>query len=151
VASDRVRVYVKRQNRFGQLTYSQQQMYRLGVFGVAEVLDRISKAKGPEDGAAKPLQRAYAIRKSKLRLGNRRNLKFTGDMLRNLSVRTVSTNYARAGLTSAKQRQKAQANSKIEEWLTFSPANQMRVTEVGREILIREKIPFMILERALAK
>ncbi len=151
MASRRIAVFVKRQNRFGKLTYNQQQMYRLGVFGVSEVLNRIGKSKNIEDGPAKPLGRGYAIKKTKLGLGNRRNLKFTGDMLRNLSVRTVSTDYAMARLTSQKQRDKGTANSKIEEWLSFSPSNQRRVTEVGRDILIREKIPFMILERALGQ
>jgi hypothetical protein len=151
MASRRISVFVKRQNRFGKLSYNQQQMYRLGVFGVAEVLNRIGKAKSIEDGPAKPLGRGYAIKKTKLGLGNRRNLKFTGDMLRNLSVRTVSKDYAEARLTSKKQRDKGLANTKIEEWLSFSPSNQRRVAEVGRDILIREKIPFMILERALGQ
>jgi len=144
----RVKVYVKRRLRFDLLNYDQQQMYKLGVFGLAEVLNRIEQAKNTEDGPAKPLKKGYAIRKSKLRLGNRRNLKLTGAMLGNLSVRTVSRNFARAGMTTLKQRQKALANSKIEEFAAFSPHNQQRVAEVANRILTTEKIPFLVIERA---
>jgi hypothetical protein len=143
-----VRVFVKRRLRFDLLNYDQRQMYKLGVFGLAEVLDRIRKTTNTQDAPSKPLKKGYAIRKSKLRLGNRRNLTFTGDMLRNFTVRTVSRNFSRAGMTSVKQRQKALANSAIEEFAAFSPRNQRRVAEVANIIMLREKIPSMVIEKA---
>ena len=148
MASDRVKVYVKRRLRFDLLNYEQQQMYKLGVVGLSEVLDRIGKSKNTEDQPAKPLKRGYAIRKTKLGLGNRRNLRFTGEMLKNLTVRTVSRNFARANMTTLKQRQKALANSRIEEFAAYSPRNQQRVTDAANQIMTRDKIPFMVIERA---
>ena len=144
----RVKVFVKRRLRFDLLNYDQQQMYKLGVFGLAEVLTRIEKAKNTDDAPAKPLQQRYAIRKSKRRLGNRRNLKFTGAMLGNWSVRTVSRNFDRAEMTTLKQRQKARANNKIEEFAAYSPQNQKRVAEVANQIMTTQKIPFLVIERA---
>jgi hypothetical protein len=144
----RVRVFVKRRLRLDLLNYDQQQMFKLGVVGLSDVLDRIGKSKNTEDQPAKPLKRGYAIRKTKRGLGNRRNLKFTGAMLQNLSVRTVSRNFARAGMTTLKQRQKALANSRIEEFASFSPRNQQRVADAANQIMNRDKIPFLIIERA---
>jgi hypothetical protein len=120
-------------------------MFKVGTVGVAAVKNRLQAALGPEDQPAKPLTKRYAIQKTKLGKGNRRNLSFTGDMLRNLSLRTVSEKTAKAGLTSRKDRIKAWANQKIEQWLVFSPRNKAAVVEAARRVMA-EAVKRLVLE-----
>ena len=84
-----VRVFYKKQVRIDQMNFRQQSMFKIGTVGVAAVKNRLAAAQGPTDSSAKPLTKRYAIRKTKLGKGNRRNLMMTGDMLRNFQVRTV--------------------------------------------------------------
>ena len=84
-----VRVFYKKQIRIDQMNFRQQSMFKIGTVGVAAVKNRLAAAQGPTDSSAKPLTKRYAIQKTKLGKGNRRNLMMTGDMLRNFQVRTV--------------------------------------------------------------
>jgi len=130
-----VRIWEKKQIRLDRLNFKQRQMFKIGNVGVAAVKNRVQAALGPSDAAAKPLTKRYAIWKTKRGRGNRRNLTFTGDMLRNFQVRTVSENKARAGLSTRKDRIKAWANQKLEPWVVFSPKNRAAVVEAARRVL----------------
>jgi len=143
-----VRVYQKKQIRLDLLNFRQHQMFQIGTVGVAAVKNRVTAAQGPTDAPAKPLTKRYAIQKSKLGLGNRRNLTFTGDLLRNFQVRTVSENRARSGLSTRKDRIKAWVNQKIEPWVVFSPKNRAAVREATRRMLA-EMTPRLVVERFL--
>jgi len=143
-----VRIWQKKQIVLNHLNFRQHQMVKIGTVGVAAVKNRLTAALGPDDGPAKPLTKRYAIRKTRLRLGNRRNLTFTGNMLRNLSLRTVSENAAKANVTSRKERIKAWANQKIQSWLVFSPKNRAAVTEAARRVF-QENVKRMAFERFL--
>lgn len=147
-SSGRVRVFLKRKLRLDLLDFDQKQMYRLGDFGVTEVLSRIAKGQGPEDSPAKPLGKGYAIRKTKAGLGNRRNLRFKGlgggHMLDNLKVRTVSKNEAQARFSVLWAREKAEANTAREPFMLFSPRNQKQVAAMASRLLIEEKLPRLI-------
>ncbi|MBI4893536.1 MAG: hypothetical protein HY821_23140 [Acidobacteria bacterium] len=143
-----VRIWQKKRLVLDHLNFRQHQMFKVGTVGVAAVKNRLQAALGPEDQPAKPLTKRYAIRKTKLGKGNRRNLSFTGDMLRNLSLRTVSEKAAKAGLTSRKERIKAWANQKIEQWLVFSPRNKAAVVEAARRVMT-EAVKRLVLERGL--
>ena len=143
-----VRIYQKKQIRLDRLNFKQHQMFKLGNVGVAAVKNRLDAGLGPQDTAAKPLTKRYAIRKTRLGKGNRRNLMFTGDMLRNVLVRTVSENKAKASNSTRKDRIKAWVNQKIEPWGVFSPRNRQAVLEAGRRI-VAEQIPRMTIERML--
>ncbi len=143
-----VRVYQKKQLRLDLLNFRQRQMYELGGAGVTAVKARLSAAQGPGDGAAKPLTKRYAIFKTRQGKGNRRNLAFTGDLLRNFQVRTVSENRAKASVSTRKDRIKAWANQNCEEWVVFSPKNKAAVVEVARKMLDAIK-PRLLVERAL--
>lgn len=149
MASSRVQVYVKRQLRLDRLSFGQQQMFKLGTVAVAAVKDERGRAIAATGGPAKPLKRAYAIKKTKLGKGNRRTLSLTGDMMRNLQVRTVSENVAQANLTTRKDRIKGLANTRIEEWLAYSDRNVNQVQTAAQQILIREIAPRLILAKAL--
>ena len=143
-----VRIYQKKQIRLDRLNFKQHQMFKIGNVGVAAVKNRLAAAQGPTDAPAKPLTKRYAIRKTQLGKGNRRNLMLTGDMLRNLLVRTVAENKAKASLSTRKDRIKAWANQKIEPWLVFSPQNRAAVVEAARRVMA-ESAPRLIIERML--
>ena len=66
---------------------------------------------------------------------NKRDLTLTGAMLRELSVRSVSENSARAGWTTAINRSKASNNDRVEKFIDFSPRNEQQVVESAGEIL----------------
>jgi hypothetical protein len=143
-----VRVFFKKQIRIDQMNFRQQAMFKIGTVGVASVKNRVTAAMGPSDSPAKPLTRPYAIAKTKLGLGNRRNLTLTGDMLRNFQVRTVTENRAKASNSSRKDRLKAWINQKIEPWIIFSPRNKTAVADAAGKVL-KEMSPKLVLERAL--
>ncbi len=143
-----VRIYQKKEVRLDRLNVRQTQMFKIGNVGVAAVKNRVGAALGPSDAPAKPLTKRYAIRKTKLGKGNRRNLTFTGDMLRNFMVRTVSENRAAASLSTRKDRIKAWVNQKIEPWVVFSPKNRVAVLEAARRVL-NEMKNTLLVERAL--
>ena len=69
-------------------------------------------------------------------------------MLRNFQVRTVSENRARAGLSTRKDRIKAWANQKKEQWLVFSPKNKVAVVDAARRVF-QEAKKRLLLERSL--
>lgn len=143
-----VRVWQKKQIRLDRLNFRQNQMFKIGTVGVAAVKNRLGAGLGVNDSHAKPLTKRYAIQKSKLGLSNRRNLSFTGNMLRNLAVRTVSERKASAGLSTRKDRIKAWANQKIEPWLVFSAKNRGSVLEAARRVFA-ENTKRLVLERFL--
>jgi hypothetical protein len=143
-----VRIWQKKQIRLDRLNFKQHQMFKIGNVGVGAVKNRVGAAFGPSDAPAKPLTKRYAIRKTRLGKGNRRNLTLTGDMLRNFMVRTVSGNRARAGLSTRKDRIKAWVNQKIEPWVVFSPKNKAAVLEAARRVL-NEMKSTLLIERAL--
>ena len=143
-----VRIWQKKQIRLDRLNFRQHQLFKIGSVGVAAVKNRLAAAQGPDDSPAKPLTKRYAIKKTKLGKGNRRNLTFSGDMIRNLMVRTVSEKAAKAGLSTRKDRIKAWANQKIEPWLVFSPKNKASVVEATRRIF-EEMKKRLLLERNL--
>ncbi len=130
-----VRIYQKKQIRIDHLTIRQTQMLKVGTVGVAAVKNRVSAALGPNDSTAKPLTKRYAIRKTKLGKGNRRNLTLTGAMLRNFQVRTASENRAKATNSTRKDRVKAWVNQKIERWVVFSPRNRQAVVDATSKIM----------------
>jgi hypothetical protein len=142
-----VRVFYKKQVRIDQMNFRQQSMLKIGTVGVAAVKNRLAAAQGPTDSSAKPLTKRYAIRKTQLGKGNRRNLMMTGDMLRNFQVRTVSDNKAKANNSTRKDRLKAWINQKIEPWVVFSPKNKAAVAESARRVLLDMKQK-LVLERA---
>lgn len=141
-----VRIWQKKQLRLDMLTFRQREMVEVGATGLLSVMKRLAAARGPEDAPAKPLTKRYAIYKSRMHKGNRRDLNLTGKMLANLKLRTVSDNVAKASLTSRKERIKGAANAKREPWLVFSPTNRQAVIEKFRQVLV-ERMKRMILSK----
>ena len=130
-----IRIWQKRQLRLDKLTIPQRQMVELGAVGLLSVKQRLRAALGPNDTPAKPLTVPYAKYKTRKGKGNRRDLWFTGAMLLNLSVRTVTENSVKSNVTSMKERIKAMANMRREPWLVFSRANRQAVIAKLGQIL----------------
>jgi hypothetical protein len=153
MADRRVRIFVKKQIRIDHLSLQQRQMFKLGTVGLASRKDEISRGLNARGGAAKPLTRRYAIYKGKVsKLGGRgrnvRDLRLTGNMLREWSVRTVSNTKAFAGWSTRKGRIKARANNALEEFVAWSSNNTRDVVRAGNQIL-NETSRRLILEKAL--
>ena len=134
-----VRIYQKKQLIFNQLSFRHQDMVKIGTVGVAAMKNRLEAAGGPSDSPAKPLTKRYAIYKTRMGKGNRRNLRLTGRMLNNFMLRTVTEVSAKASLTSRKERIKGWANQKIEPWVVLSPRNQAAVRQATRRVLAEAK------------
>lgn len=145
-----VRVFVKKEVRLDRLNVRQQEMFKIGNVGVASVKNRLARAQSGSDSPGKPLSRYYAIRKTRMGKGNRRNLMLTGDMLRNFMVRTVSESKAVASNSTRKDRIKAWINNKIEPWAVFSPKNRNEVITLARKV-ITGLAPRLAVERSLGK
>ncbi len=143
-----VRIYQKKQIRLDRLNFRQEQMFKIGSVGVAAVKNRLAAAQGPADSSAKPLTKRYAIRKTKMGKGNRRNLMLTGGMLQNFQVRTVSENKAKASNSTRKDRIKAWITNKIEPWIVFSPKNKAAVVDATSRVL-QELKSRLLVEKAL--
>ncbi len=70
MAEQSIRLHVKSGWKpLTQLTFAQEHMLKIGTVGVSSVQSRLRRAIGPNDGPAKPLGKAYAIKKTKLGLG----------------------------------------------------------------------------------
>jgi len=143
-----IRVFVKKQIEVGRMNFGQKQMLKLGTVGLADVKRRISRAQNDQDAPSKPLTRRYAIRKSKLRrVGfrgtNKRDLTFTGDLMRSWQVRTVSEAKAAATWSTLRNRQKARSNQRIEDFISFSPSNVRAVSTAAGQV-VAELIPRLV-------
>jgi hypothetical protein len=161
-----VRVYQKKEVRLDRLNIRQQEMFKIGNVGLASVKNRVQAGLGPNDSAAKPLSKRYAIWKTKQGKGNRRNLTLSGDMLRSFQVRTVSetravaratgrgttktTTNKRGKLVGVENKVKAWITNKIEPWAVFSPKNRQVVQQTAQQILT-QMAPRLLLERSLGK
>lgn len=143
-----VRIFHKKQVRLDHLTFKQHEMFKIGNVGVATVKNRLTAALGPQDTPAKPLSKYYAIRKTRMGKGNRRNLMLTGDMLRNFQVRTVSEKFAKARNSTRADRAKANITNRIEPWIVFSPKNEKAVRAFAGRVL-NEMLPRLVLEKNL--
>lgn len=130
-----VRIWQKKKLRIDLLTFRQREMVDVGAPGLLAFKKRLAAGLGPNDTAAKPLTRRYAIFKSRMHKGNRRDLWFTGKMLGNLQLRTVSDNMVKAAFSSQKERDKAHGNERRDHWFGYSPQNRQTVLARFRQLL----------------
>lgn len=117
------------------------QMGQLAAAGLKSVKDRVQKGIGANDAPMPPLKRGYAIHKTKLGKGNRRNLTLTGAMLDNLTVRSATDREAKISLTKRLERLKALANQQKAPWLGWSPNDARNVTARAAQIFRVEVVP----------
>ena len=144
-----VRIHQKKRIRLHGLTFKQLQMVKIGRVGLADVKRRIAAAQGPNDEPAKPLKDvAYRLQKKRKGLQPVRDLHFSGEMMKNLTLRTVSEKAAKAAFTSRKARSKANANQNIEQFVVFSPKNKDVVRDATEQEL-RENARMLVVEEWL--
>lgn len=87
----------------------EQTMLRFAEYAISLIRTRVSRGIGSDDAPMAPLAKVYAIRKARAGRSSKVNLSYTGAMLDNISVRSVSATQARIDITSPKQRIKARA------------------------------------------
>jgi hypothetical protein len=119
---------------FGEISFDVKQMHALAQLGVDLIKERVSRGVGSSDTAMPGLKRHYAIRKTRAGAGNRRNLRLTGAMLDNLTVRSVSASQARMDITSARERIKARANEKRAPWFGWSARDLAALAKAGEQL-----------------
>lgn len=120
---------------FGDLSFDVRQMYLLARFGVDIIKARVSRTIGSDDAPMPPLKKGYAIRKGRNAWRtNRRDLNYTGEMLENFTVRSVSASQARLDITSAKQRIKARSNERRAPWFGWSPRDIAKLSALAQEL-----------------
>lgn len=119
---------------FGGLDFDYRQMYSVTQYGKDLIVSRVKAGLNVNDQPFKPLTKRYAIQKSKLRKGNRRNLTLTNDMLSNVSVRSVSEKEGRIDLTKANERMKARINEQIDPWWGWSTKDLAKLTQAAAAI-----------------
>ena len=139
------RIFVKKRIFIEHLTFSQRQMFKLATVALAEVKDRLHRNRDVKDNVAKPLTRWYARIKQARGLNPWRDFRKSGDMLRNLQVRTVTDKRARMENSTRKGREKARALGMMSPWLLYSPHNQRRLHTVAQQILF-EKPPAALVK-----
>jgi hypothetical protein len=134
MAQQRVRLYIKKKLVIdGRLTFDQKRMYRIGTIAVGEVKDRVKRALNETDSKSKPLNTRYAIRKTRFGKRNVRDLSYTGDMLNNFTLRTVSDNEAFGRNTTKKNQDKARGNNLRERWVVYSRKNADVVVKAAND------------------
>ena len=146
-----IKAFVKKQIQLDKMNIGQKEMFRMANVGVADIKNRATAALNANDAPSKPLTKGYAIKKAKVRrtqiaaqsaglpigrvISGKRDLMLTGDMMRNLSVRSVSENRAYAGWTTLSQRKKAANNERLEHFIDFSPKNEQTVHRFAQKIV----------------
>jgi hypothetical protein len=127
-----VRIKTEGRIRLTGTTFRQFHMLQVGKSALESFTKRVAAGRTPQDVQAKPLTKRYAIRKSKMLRGKAvRDLRLTGAMLDNLTVRSASDNRVTAALTSRKARIKALANERIQHWMAFSPSDRRNIMQVA--------------------
>lgn len=106
--------------RLGGFGMQKYQMLQLGNAGAQVVKDRTARGIGSDDAPMPGLKKGYAIQKSKAGHGNRRNLRFTGDMIDNLACRYADERQAKINFSTRHARQAAQANERRTPFIQWS-------------------------------
>lgn len=144
------RIYAKKMIRLDNMKVTQMTMFQIGNVALASRKLDVSRALNTHGGPAKPLSKRYAIRKSKWtgasgKGRNKRDLSLSGDMMRELTVRTVSNKVSIARWTTRRNRMKARANNAIEEFVAYSEKNRNDTLRAAR-IIVQKLMPGMIKE-----
>lgn len=117
--------------------FSQDEMAALADVGLRSVLGRAEAGISSDDRPMPPLTTGYARRKERLGAPPVRNLHLTGDMLGNLSVRSVSAESARIAFTTESARTKALANERRTPWLGWSSVDVQTITVAAEDMQVQ--------------
>lgn len=139
-----------------EIGFTELQMFALGNFGVEVIKERVSRAIGSDDAPMPALksrkakrwsksQKRYVEygRESKFSYANRkkdaglqpiRDLRVSGDMLDDFSVRSVSASEVRMDITTAESRMKARVNEIRAPWFGWSPSDMVKLIARARQM-----------------
>lgn len=138
-----------------EIGFTELQMLSLGNFAVDVIKDRVSRGIGSDDAPMPALKIARRKRWSKKqnrwveysqqdsgygkvkRLAGRqpiRDLTFTGGMLNDFSVRSVSASEVRMDITTVEGRMKARVNEIRAPWFGWSPADLVKLVTKAKQL-----------------
>lgn len=120
--------------RFVVSPFSSQQMVDLGGVFLGSMFARWDRAENVYDLPAKPLGKGYAIQKSKLRRGNRRNLKSTGEMRAGIGVLEANENRVVIGAFDPVIDQRIAFNNARDRQFGASPRDMTAVADEVRDM-----------------
>ena len=122
------------QIRLLPVAFSRDQMAQIGSFGLEKLKRRVSFGIGSNDAAMPGLQVGYQRLKARRVGSSLRDLKFTGRMLDDLKIQSVSESSVRMDITTALSRIKARTNEQRSPWLSFSPSDEAAIyAEASRQ------------------
>jgi hypothetical protein len=101
----------------------------LGQFALDTLKRRVSQGLGSNDAPMPALRPRYKALKVRRTGRSIRDLRFTGNMLENLSVRPSDTGEIVIAFTTESARVKAFQNQQRAPWFGFSPADMRKIAE----------------------
>lgn len=110
-----------------RLGLDRRQLRELGDVALDSIKGRVARGVGVDDAPMPPLQTGYARAKQRRGLRSIRDLRFTGAMLDNLTVRSSTDDQVTIALTSEPERVKGFRNQLIAEWLGLSSSDERTV------------------------
>lgn len=149
-----VKVWVKKRVVLGNLSFSQRQMYKLGVQALSTFQNRTFRAITPEDQPAKPLKWWYARWKrrkgfsglrdlhgvgaftGRLRKGQKTTKSYAGHMMDALKPTSIAEGRARSGFTTAAAAMKARANELRQKFMGWSRSDIKAVFDAARILFV---------------
>jgi hypothetical protein len=128
--------FTRPQARIGRgVSLSAFQMQRLADVGLRSVKARAVAGIGSDDAAMPGLKTGYARQKQRKGGVPVRDLTLTGDMLKNLTVRTASESGAKIAFTASLARTKALANEQRYPWLGWSAGDVRKIVAEAQKML----------------
>jgi len=120
-------------------------LMKLGNVGVSEILKRVARGLGSDDSRMPELQGAYRARKAREGARGFRDLRLTGEMMSNLSVRWASENQAMTAFSTKHARDAMMGNQKIlarkgypSGFLAYSPNDQKTIIKEAETLFKQE-------------
>jgi hypothetical protein len=107
----------------GALVPDKAQMRQVGEVALASIKSRVARGVGADDQQMPALTRSYGRFKKRRAGSSIRDLRLTGKMLDNLTVRSADKGEVTIALTSAAERVKGFRNQRISPWLGISPSD----------------------------
>lgn len=113
-------------------------MLQLGAAALAIVKARVARGQDINDTPMPGLSESYGKRKRRRFSRDLRDLRLTGAMLDNLTVRSATENQVRIAFTKALERQKALSNQQRTPWLGWSPNDTREIEDAAQRIFKTE-------------
>lgn len=133
--ADAVKIEVKKTGRIRAPVLDHGALTRIGTEMLAAQKQRIGRGLNTSDSQAKPLSKPYLFKKAKIRRTNRpiRDLKLTGLLMENFTLRKAANGIVRAEPTSREARKHALAAVEKDAMIGFAGSDLKTVYEGAEE------------------